>query len=125
MLMTFILLMVVTPSVQQAAHEELDRVCPNRLVTSADRSSLPYIESIIMEVCRYQPVLPIGVPHRLDEDDVFEGMRLPKGSVMLPNVWCGCPRNAEALMSYNVYAGEWRMTRMCTHHHLRSNPRDS
>jgi len=85
--MSFFLLMVVHPAIQLVAHEELDRVCPNGLVTSADRSNLPYIESIIMEVCRYHPVAPFGVPHRLDEDDVFEGMRIPKRSVILTNVW--------------------------------------
>src|SRR6201996_8892186 len=86
-LTSFILLMVVNPSIQLAAQEELDRVCPNRLVTFADRSSLPYVESVIMEVCRYHPVAPVAVPHRLDEDDVFEGKRIPKGSYVLANVW--------------------------------------
>src|SRR6201996_6603251 len=86
-LRTFILSMVLSPDVQQAAQEEIDRVCPDRLVTFSDRKDLPYTESVFMEVARYHPVLPQGVPHRLDLEDVFEGQRIPKGSLIIPNIW--------------------------------------
>jgi len=84
---TFIFHMILSPNVQRIAQEEIDRVCPDRLVTFSDRKNLPYIESVLMEVARYHTIVPMGVPHRLDEEDVFEGRRIPKGSIIIPNIW--------------------------------------
>ena len=86
-LRTFILHMVLSPNVQLAAQEEIDCVCPDRLVTFSDRKNLPYTESVFMEVLRYHTIAPMGIPHRLDEEDVFEGRRIPKGSIIIPNIW--------------------------------------
>ena len=36
---------------------------------------------------RHCPVAPGGVPHVLDHDDVFQGFALPKGTIVLFNVW--------------------------------------
>lgn len=30
---------------------------------------------------------PSGVPHKADEDDVYEGYYIPKGSTVIGNVW--------------------------------------
>src|ERR1700761_3833098 len=89
-LRTFILSMVLSPDVQQAAQEEIDRVCPDRLVTFSDRKDLPYTESVLMEVTRYHPIGPQSLPRRLEEEDVFEGHRIPKGSIIIPNIWWVC-----------------------------------
>ena len=86
-LTSFFLQMTSRPDIQQCAQQELDRVCPNRLATLADRDHLPYVESVIMELCRYHPALPSGVPHRSEKEDTFEGKRIPAGSIMLCNVW--------------------------------------
>jgi len=32
---------------------------------------------------RYRPQVPIGLPHRCMEGDVYRGWRIPKGSVAL------------------------------------------
>ena len=75
--------------IQQRAQQELDRVCPNRLATLSDRPQLPFVESVIMEVLRYHPASPTGVPHRSEKEDTFEGKRIPAGSIMLYNIWYG------------------------------------
>jgi len=36
---------------------------------------------------RWRPVTPIAVPHSLTQDDVYNGYRLPKGSVIIGNAW--------------------------------------
>ena len=87
-LRSFILHMIHSPDVQRTAQEEIDRVCPDRLVRFSDRKDLPYTESVFMEVARYHPITPIGLPHRSDDEDVFERQRIPKGSVIIPNIWC-------------------------------------
>jgi cytochrome P450 len=41
---------------------------------------------MVKEVLRWRPVLPVGIPHCSIEDDWYEGMFIPKGSMCLVNV---------------------------------------
>ncbi|KDQ34057.1 hypothetical protein PLEOSDRAFT_1033223, partial [Pleurotus ostreatus PC15] len=34
---------------------------------------------------RWHPTVPIGLPHRSTEDDIYKGMFIPKGSVVFAN----------------------------------------
>jgi cytochrome P450 len=91
-LMTFFLAMMVFPDVQKKAQEELDRVIGGgRLPTSADKGTLPYIDAIVKETHRWHPVLPMGLPHSTTQNDVINGYRIPKGSILLPNTWYTTP----------------------------------
>ncbi|KAL2844159.1 cytochrome P450 [Aspergillus pseudoustus] len=84
----FFLAMALHPDVQKNAQEELDCVLgPNRLPTFEDRPNLPYIEAIVKESLRWHPVAPMGIPHMCTEDDIYEGYRIPKGSLIMPNIW--------------------------------------
>lgn len=83
----FILQISKHRSILRKAQEELDRVCPDRLPTFEDRKQLPYIEAIGMEIARWHPSVPQGAPHRLEKDDSFEGKFLPRGSIIIPNIW--------------------------------------
>ncbi|EJC98989.1 cytochrome P450 [Fomitiporia mediterranea MF3/22] len=84
----FFLAMTVYPEVQRKAQVEIDRVIGNeRLPSFDDRNSLPYIDAIIKEVLRWHPIGPMGLPHATSEDDTYEGYHIPKGSVLLPNIW--------------------------------------
>ncbi|EJF56159.1 cytochrome P450 [Dichomitus squalens] len=84
----FFLAMVLYPDVRNRAQEELDRVVGNdRLPDFTDRDRLPYISAIMKEVLRWHPPAPTGVPHLLQEDDVYNGFYLPKGTVVMGNVW--------------------------------------
>lgn len=82
-----IMAMVLNPDRQRAAQAELDRVLGDRLPDFADGDSLPYIEAIVRETYRRYPVTPLGVPHAIIEDDVYEGFRIKKGSIVMTNVW--------------------------------------
>ncbi|EJD42956.1 cytochrome P450 [Auricularia subglabra TFB-10046 SS5] len=85
---SFVLCMVLHPEKQKAAREEIDRVLGRGIMpTFADRDSLPYVSAILLEVIRLYPVLPLGVSHRVMEDDEYNGMRIPKGTTILANVW--------------------------------------
>jgi cytochrome P450 len=103
--LNFFLEMIRHPDVQAKAQEEIDRVIGrDRLPVIQDRESLPYVRSIITEVLRMNPALPLGVfihislgsavnirtiaiPHALNQDDVYEGMYLPKDSTIVANIW--------------------------------------
>ena len=80
--------MVLFPDVQKKAQEELDRIVSgDRLPSFADKSALPYISCLIWECLRWYPVTPMGVAHYLNQDDEYNGYRIPKGSTILANVW--------------------------------------
>ncbi|KAI0041289.1 cytochrome P450 [Auriscalpium vulgare] len=62
----FVLVIVLHPAVQCSAQVELDRV---------------------VEVMRWHPIAPQGVPHRLIDDDEYRGYWIPKGSLIIGNMW--------------------------------------
>jgi len=98
--------MVLHPPVQAAAQEEIDRVIgDDRLPDFEDRLKLPYLDGVVQESLRWNNAIPSGneawsaslliyknnmnmisgVPHCSQEDDVYEGMFIPKGSIIIPN----------------------------------------
>ncbi|KAF5315498.1 hypothetical protein D9619_007171 [Psilocybe cf. subviscida] len=84
----FYVMAAVAPDVQIKAQEEIDRVVGrDRLPTYDDWESLPYTEAIMREVLRWRPVLPIGIPHRVTDDDIYKGYLIPKGSLIIYNTW--------------------------------------
>jgi cytochrome P450 len=80
--------MIAFPEVQRRAQAELDTVVGrDRLPTFDDAPHLPYVRAVIEEVLRWRPSTPLGVPHAATEDDWYEGMFIPKGTICIPNVW--------------------------------------
>jgi hypothetical protein len=85
---TFFYAMTIFPDAQKKAQQEIDTVVGSkRLPNYDDWDSLPYTEALLREVLRWRPVLPLGVAHAITEDDVFKGHLIPKGSVIMTNVW--------------------------------------
>ncbi|KAG1751639.1 cytochrome P450 [Suillus paluster] len=88
MLHGFILAMVLYPEVQAKAQAEIDSVVGSaRLPTFEDKPSLPYVEAILREMFRWNPVVPLAIPHATSSEDVFQGYFIPKGTWVLINVW--------------------------------------
>ena len=80
--------MVAFPEVQRRAQAEIDAVVGrDRLPTFADAPRLPYVRAIIKEILRWRPVLPFGVPHVATDEDWYEGMYIPKGTICIANIW--------------------------------------
>jgi cytochrome P450 len=96
--------MALYPDVQAKAQEEIDRVVgKDRLPKGSDRVNLKYVDSVMREVMRLNPVAPLGewamtssrssltwypaIPHRLRVDDNFRGYDFPKGSIVYANSW--------------------------------------
>jgi len=84
----FLLAMVLNPNVQTKAQEEIDRVVGNeRLPNFDDRPDLPYTEGVYLETLRWWPVVPLALPHMTSTSDIYEGMYIPKGAIVLLNMW--------------------------------------
>ncbi|KAF9023685.1 cytochrome P450 [Hymenopellis radicata] len=85
---SFFLAMSLYPEVQRKAQEEIQRVVgPTRLPGFSDRSQLPYVEALMYEVHRWNPVGPTAIPHRVTKDDAYNGYLIPAGSIIIPNSW--------------------------------------
>ncbi len=100
--------MVKYPDVQKKAQEEILRVIgPDRLPTIKDRDSLPYVESVLVEVLRLRPPVSAGTStwtqsslHRFADgytvsreaghDDVHDGFLVEKGTFLIVNFWSVC-----------------------------------
>ncbi|KAF8076044.1 cytochrome P450 [Lyophyllum atratum] len=85
---SFFLAMTLHPEVARKAQAEIDTVIGNdRLPTFEDRPHLPYLDALVKEVFRWNAVVPTGVPHRVMKDDVHDGYFIPKGALVIANVW--------------------------------------
>ncbi|EIM82220.1 cytochrome P450 [Stereum hirsutum FP-91666 SS1] len=84
----WILAMISYPHTQQRAQEELDTVVGrSRLPSFSDFGALPYIRCMVTESLRWSSAFPMGAPHRCMQDDWYDGYFIPKGTMLLPNVW--------------------------------------
>jgi cytochrome P450 len=109
-LRTFLLAMIFHPNWQQALREEVDGVLgdEDRLVGLADAPNLPILRAVIKECLRWRPVIPtgmetyltevpdlqdlpsdhdLGIPHQLEQDDVWNGYFIPKGAFIHAVEW--------------------------------------
>jgi len=78
----------VHPAVQEKAQAEIDTVVgKDRLPTMEDRPLLPYLGAIFREILRYGPAVPLSIPHAAVEDDVYAGFHIPKGAILIANLW--------------------------------------
>lgn len=87
-LLTFILAAVLHPDKVAKAQAELDLVIgSDRSPKYEDLESLPYCKAFVLEVMRWRPILPAGVPHMTSKDEVYNGMLIPAGTVLVQNTW--------------------------------------
>ncbi|KAJ7309253.1 cytochrome P450 [Mycena albidolilacea] len=105
-LCVFILAMTLYPNVMRTAQAELDQVVGrDRMPSFSDRANLPYIEAIVKEVLRWRPVGPLGLPRRSVKDDRYNGYFIPKGTLVLYNVWA-IHRDPEIFPDYDEFRPE-------------------
>ncbi|KAI3773733.1 hypothetical protein L1987_48264 [Smallanthus sonchifolius] len=80
-------LLLNNPTVLKKAQAEIDNyVGQDRLVEESDMSNLPYLGCIIKETMRMFPAGPL-LPHESAEDCTVGGYHVPKGTMLLVNVW--------------------------------------
>lgn len=105
---TFFFQMTLHPEIQQRARDEIESVVGKGVFPTIDnKKDLPYTMALMKEMLRFAPVAPlgtdcppcladrlelsyiwgIGLPHRVTQDDVYEGYRIPRGSTVFANIW--------------------------------------
>ncbi|PIA32992.1 hypothetical protein AQUCO_04200027v1 [Aquilegia coerulea] len=81
-------LLVNNPQVIKKAQAEIDvQVEKGRLLNESDINKLPYLHCIINETLRMYPAGPLLVPHESSEDCVVAGFNVPRGTMLLVNMW--------------------------------------
>ncbi|KAG7446121.1 cytochrome P450 [Guyanagaster necrorhizus] len=90
-MLSFIALMIQYPDVQKKAQNEIDSVLDDhRLPNLDDQSSLPYVSALFKEILRYSPAARLGLPHRVIQEDTYNGYRIPQSSTVMANIWAIC-----------------------------------
>ncbi|KAG8923307.1 hypothetical protein FRC01_012912 [Tulasnella sp. 417] len=83
-----VLMAMAHPEAQLRAQEEIDRVVGrDRLPTYDDLDRMPYVKAFILEVSRFKPASPLGFAHAASEDVMYNGYRIPGGSMVFMNYW--------------------------------------
>ncbi len=79
--------MVLFPDVQLKAQEEIDRVVGlGRIPNFTDREHLPYLSALHKELLRWHVIGPV-TPRSTTQDDWYGDYFIPKGSLVLANLW--------------------------------------
>jgi cytochrome P450 len=128
MILAVVQAMAKWENVQKKAQQEIDSVIDEtRSPLWSDYDKLPYVSMIIKEVMRWRPVTPMAFPHCTSAgeyillkpglfgvvtntdlsclDDWVDGMFVPKGTVVLLNVW-GLHHNPETFPEPDVFKPE-------------------
>ena len=80
--------MSLYPEAQRRAQVELGMVVgPDCLPTLDDRNKLVYVNAILKEAFRWMPPVPLGLSHCMVEDDELCGYFVPKGTMLMANIW--------------------------------------
>lgn len=70
------------------AQAELDRViAPGHLPNFDHEPELPFVTAIAYEAMRWRDIVPLGIPHKLSQDDVYNGYNIPAGTMVFANMW--------------------------------------
>jgi cytochrome P450 len=80
--------LLMNPEYMAKAQKELDSVLKSgELPDFEHEESLPYIKAIVREALRWHDIVPVAIPHYLEEEDEFKGYRIPAGTMVIPNSW--------------------------------------
>uniref|UniRef100_A0A1I7UBW0 CYtochrome P450 family n=1 Tax=Caenorhabditis tropicalis TaxID=1561998 RepID=A0A1I7UBW0_9PELO len=75
------------PNIQKKLQKELDKVIGSeRLITTADKNDLPYMNAFINESQRCVNLVPLNLQHETTKDTVINGYCIPKGTGVVAQI---------------------------------------
>ncbi|XP_072050911.1 cytochrome P450 2J4-like [Amphiura filiformis] len=83
-----VLYMMAYQDIQKRIQQEIDSVVGrHRLPRLSDKDKLPFTSAVLLEIQRIGSVAPLGISHSCGDDTTIEGYDIPKGSVVVSNLW--------------------------------------
>ncbi|CBI19602.3 unnamed protein product, partial [Vitis vinifera] len=80
-------LLLNNPHILRKAQEELDaHVGKERLVNEMDISKLVYLQAIVKETLRLNPIAPLSGPRQFIQDSILGGYHISKGTRLILNL---------------------------------------
>ncbi|KAI0393708.1 cytochrome P450 2D18 [Xylariaceae sp. FL0594] len=103
LILTLAQAMTLYPEIQAKVHQHIDSVMDEgKMPEWADYQRLPYLAMLVKELHRWRPPAPAGFPHVVDKDDEVDGLRIPKGSAVIINIW-GIHHDAKRFASPDTF----------------------
>jgi len=91
------------PEEQARVQTEIDVVVGrDRAPTFEDHDNLPQLLAWAQELLRFRPITPIGFPHKVNKDIIYEGYLIPTGSIILGSHWA-ISRDPEAFPNPDTF----------------------
>ncbi|AEO68633.1 uncharacterized protein THITE_43045 [Thermothielavioides terrestris NRRL 8126] len=84
---SYLLAMCHYPEWQKALQDQLDEELGDRCPQWEDRERLPLLRAVVKEVIRWRPPVPTGIPHAVEQDDVYNGYFIPAGATIHALEW--------------------------------------
>ncbi|TGJ80841.1 hypothetical protein E0Z10_g7912 [Xylaria hypoxylon] len=85
---TFLLAMAAYPSILKTAQQEVDGFYgSDKMPSETNEEELPFLTACFLEILRWRPSLPSGIPHATTQDDTYEGLFIPANTAVLVNIW--------------------------------------
>jgi cytochrome P450 len=79
--------MLLFPEIAKRVYEEIISVTDGtRLPRISDRAHLPFTEAAWKECLRWNPYVPVGIPHVNSQDEVINGYTIKAGTTINPNI---------------------------------------
>ncbi|EFA83281.1 cytochrome P450 family protein [Heterostelium album PN500] len=74
--------------IQEKIHAELKEAAKGTgKIDLTQRGETPYLQAAIKEILRYRTIVPLGIPRVALEDAIVEGYYIPKGTVLINNMY--------------------------------------
>jgi cytochrome P450 len=79
--------MLLFPEILRQVYEEIISVTGGtRLPQISDRANLPFTEAVWKESVRWNPFVPLGLPHATSRDEVINGYMIKAGTIIHTNM---------------------------------------
>ncbi|KAH7962407.1 hypothetical protein HPB52_015958 [Rhipicephalus sanguineus] len=81
------LMLAKEPRIQEKIQKEIEDNIGTRPPVYNDRSKLPYTVACLLEVLRFRPIVPLGIPHKTTTETKVGELVLPKDTGILYNIY--------------------------------------